>query len=75
MHPTLYDRKPGFLFHPILKDSLNFAKLTSFVQYLKWKIITKLLKHSDRIKGEKADNLELAIASYTAALEVRIRQA
>ncbi len=34
-----------------------------------------ILKHSDRIKGEKADNLELAIASYTAALEVRIRQA
>ena len=31
--------------------------------------------YSDRIKGEKADNLELAIASYTAALEVYTRQA
>ncbi len=31
--------------------------------------------YSDRIRGEKAENIELAIASYTAALTVRTRDA
>jgi hypothetical protein len=29
--------------------------------------------YSDRIRGEKAENIEMAIASYTAALDVRTR--
>jgi hypothetical protein len=31
--------------------------------------------YSERIRGEKAENIELAIASYTAALSVRTRDA
>ena len=33
------------------------------------------IDYNNRIRGEKAENIELAIASYTAALEVRTRHA
>jgi hypothetical protein len=33
------------------------------------------IAYSDRIRGEKAENIELAIASYTAALSVYTRDA
>ncbi|HAX85256.1 MAG TPA: tetratricopeptide repeat-containing protein, partial [Cyanobacteria bacterium UBA11370] len=33
------------------------------------------IAYYDRLIGDKADNLEMAIASYKAALEVRTRKA